>query len=168
MAENQDNNPDRLARRIFDAQPFTRLLGAELTSTDAGNVEVHRRNRPELQQQHGFVHGGVISYLADNVVTFAGGIELGGDAVTAHCTLNFSRPATGAYLVARAQAVSTTRNQAICHCTVYSVHDETERIVAVAQGTVVKAHPPTQPGAGLSVAEPARSERCGRLGPVRR
>lgn len=135
-----DNDLDRLARSVFDAQPFTRLLGAELVSTDGGTVEVRLRNRPELRQQHGFVHGGVISYLADNAVTFAGGIALGGDAVTAHCTTNFSRPATGEYLVARAHAVSATRNQAICHCTVYSVEGEAERIVAVAQGTVVTAH----------------------------
>lgn len=124
---------------MFDAQPFTRLLGAELVSTDGGIVEVRLRNRPELRQQHGFVHGGVISYLADNAVTFAGGIALGGDAVTAHCTVDFARPATGEYLVARAHAVSSTRNQAVCHCTVYSIDGDTERIVAVAQGTVVTA-----------------------------
>lgn len=29
--------------------------------------------RDEHLQQHGFVHGGVISYLADNALTFAGG-----------------------------------------------------------------------------------------------
>ncbi|CCQ16490.1 Phenylacetic acid degradation protein PaaD [Rhodococcus sp. AW25M09] len=137
-----DNDLDRLARAVFAAQPFTRLLGAELISMDGGNVEVRLRIRPELQQQHGFVHGGVISYLADNAVTFAGGIALGGDAVTAHCTVNFSRPASGEYLIARARAVSATRNQAICHSTVYSVDGETERIVAVAQGTVVAAHTP--------------------------
>ncbi|OZF27278.1 PaaI family thioesterase [Rhodococcus sp. 14-2483-1-2] len=137
-----DTSEDDLARRaraIFDAQPFTTLLGAELVSTDSGNVEVRLRNRPELRQQHGFVHGGVISYLADNAVTFAGGIALGGDAVTAHCTVDFARPATGEYLIARAHAISTTRNQAICHCTVYSVDGDSERIVAVAQGTVVTA-----------------------------
>ncbi|WP_415974872.1 PaaI family thioesterase [Rhodococcus sp. 077-4] len=144
-SEGADEDLERLARAVFDAQPFTRLLGAELVSTAGGHVEVRLRNRPELQQQHGFVHGGVISYLADNAVTFAGGIALGGDAVTSHCTVDFSRPATGEFLIARSHAVSTTRNQAICHCTVHSVDGENERVVAVAQGTVVKAHTPRPP-----------------------
>ncbi|RMB75839.1 PaaI family thioesterase [Rhodococcus sp. SBT000017] len=141
-SDTSEQNLARLARAVFDAQPFTRLLGAELISTAGGHVEVRLRNRPELQQQHGFVHGGVISYLADNAVTFAGGVALGGDAVTSQCTVDFARPAKGEYLIARAHAVSVTRSQAVCHCTVHSIDGEKERVVAVAQGTVVKAHTP--------------------------
>ena len=35
-----------------------------------------------LEQQNGFVHGGVISYIADNSIKFTGGLSLGGDALT--------------------------------------------------------------------------------------
>lgn len=71
------------ARSVFDAQPFSRFPGAELLSADARHAEIRVQNRPELHQQHGLVHGGVISYLADNASTFAGGLALGGDALTA-------------------------------------------------------------------------------------
>lgn len=59
-SDTSDQELARLARAVFDAQPFTRLLGAELLSTAGGHVEVRLRNRPELQQQHGFVHGTVV------------------------------------------------------------------------------------------------------------
>lgn len=149
-----------LAQRIFAAQPFSRLLGAELTDAGPGSAEIRVRNRPELRQQHGFVHGGVIGYLADNALTFAGGLALGGDALTAEYKINYARPAVGEVLVARAEAVVTTRRQAVCQCSVFAVDGGEERLVAVAQGTIVAA-PPKEPaeaedGAGES-AESAES-----------
>ncbi|MEV1012028.1 PaaI family thioesterase [Streptomyces sp. NPDC049881] len=127
------------AREIFDAQPFSRLLGAELTAVGPGSAEIRVRNRPELRQQHGFVHGGVLSYLADNALTFAGGLALGGDALTAEYKINYVRPAVGETIVARAEAVVTTRRQAVCQCSVLALRDGAERLVAVAQGTIVAA-----------------------------
>jgi uncharacterized protein (TIGR00369 family) len=125
------------ARSVFDAQPFSRFLGAELLSADAGHAEIRVQNRPELHQQHGFVHGGVISYLADNALTFAGGLALGGDALTAEFKINYGRPALGEAIIARASTSMRTRRQAICQCSVFALHDGTERLVAVAQGTIV-------------------------------
>ncbi|NEA43185.1 PaaI family thioesterase [Streptomyces sp. SID11385] len=134
--------PEEFARQVFEAQPFTRFLGAELVSASPGAAEIRIANRPELRQQHGFVHGGVLSYLADNALTFAGGLALGGDALTAEFKVNYVRPATGPVITARAQAAATTRRQAVCRCEVWSVaEDGTEKLVAVAQGTIVAAGP---------------------------
>ncbi|MFI6344305.1 PaaI family thioesterase [Streptomyces sp. NPDC050560] len=127
------------AHSVFEAQPFSRFLAAELTDVGPDSAEIRVRNRPELQQQHGFLHGGVISYLADNALTFAGGLALGGDALTAEYKINYSRPAIGETAVARAFALTTTRRQAVCQCTVHMLGDGEERLVAVAQGTIVVA-----------------------------
>lgn len=125
------------AQGVFDAQPFSRFLGAELTDAGPDSAEITLRIRPELQQQHGFVHGGVLSYLADNALTFAGGLALGGDALTAEYKINYAKPAVGDTVVARATAVVTTRRQAVCQCSIYVTEGDTERLVAVAQGTIV-------------------------------
>ncbi|QHC27601.1 MULTISPECIES: PaaI family thioesterase [unclassified Streptomyces] len=128
------------AQSIFKAQPFSMFLGAELTSAGPDSAEIRVANRPEIQQQHGFVHGGVLSYLADNALTFAGGLALGGDALTAEYKINYVRPAVGESVVARAKATVTTRRQAVCQCSVYVVSEQgEERLVAVAQGTIVRA-----------------------------
>ncbi|MEV6806930.1 PaaI family thioesterase [Streptomyces sp. NPDC051132] len=131
---------DGLAHSIFQAQPFSRFLGAELVSVGPGSAEIRIANRPEIQQQHGFVHGGVLSYLADNALTFAGGLALGGDALTAEYKINYLRPAVGDLVVARAETTATTRRQAVCVCSVYVVSGESEEhLVAVAQGTIMRA-----------------------------
>lgn len=129
------------AQAIFDAQPFSRFLGAQLTAVGPDSAEIRVANRPELQQQHGFLHGGALSYLADNSLTFAGGIALGGDALTAEYKINYAKPAVGEAFIARATALVTTRRQAVCHCSIYAAQaDGSERLIAVAQGTIVAAN----------------------------
>ena len=60
-------------RNVLASQPFSVLLGAELVDFAPGNAELRIPIRDELKQQHGFVHGGVISYAADNALTYVGG-----------------------------------------------------------------------------------------------
>jgi uncharacterized protein (TIGR00369 family) len=127
------------AQGIFKAQPFSQFLGAELTAVGADSAEISVRNRKELQQQHGFIHGGVLSYLADNSLTFAGGLALGGDALTAEYKINYAKPAVGDTIIARAKAVVTTRRQAVCTCSIFVRNEDEEKLVAVAQGTIVAA-----------------------------
>lgn len=70
------------ARQVVESQPFSRFMAAELLSSGRGNAAIGIPIVEHLKQQHGFVHGGVISYLADNAITFAGGLALGGNALT--------------------------------------------------------------------------------------
>ena len=118
------------------------LLGTELEVFEPGTAVLTLEVREELKQQHGFVHGGVLSYLADNALTYAGGSVLG-DSVTSEFKINYLRPAIGRKLVAKANVLSSGRNQAVCQCNVVAVGDDGERIVAVAQGTITKAGPKT-------------------------
>lgn len=127
----------QFAEQVLSAQPFSRLLGVRLTASGSDHAELTIDVTEDLKQQHGFVHGGVISYLADNAITFAGGLSLDGDALTSEYKINYLRPATGPVLVGRARAASAGSRQAVCRCDVYSVRDEQELLCAIAQGTVV-------------------------------
>ena len=69
------------ARKVLNQQAFSAMLGAQMDSFRPGHAEISLAVAPSLLQQHGFVHGGVLSYLADNALTFAGGSLLG-DCVT--------------------------------------------------------------------------------------
>jgi hypothetical protein len=62
------------AQQVFVSQPFSRFIGAELTASTGDSAELSLTIQHHHLQQHGFVHGGVISYLADNAITFAGGL----------------------------------------------------------------------------------------------
>ncbi|HEU4734597.1 MAG TPA: PaaI family thioesterase [Kofleriaceae bacterium] len=125
------------ARQVFDSQPFSRYIGAQLTDSGPRSAELTIVIVDHLKQQHGFVHGGVISYLADNSITFAGGLALGGNALTSEFKINYLKPAVGSHLVARARATGVGKRQAVCQCEIYAVDGSEEKLCAIAQGTVV-------------------------------
>ncbi len=127
-----------LGRKILASQPFSVLLGAELLALSPGAAEIKVPIGPQLEQQHGFIHGGVICYLADNALTFAGGSVLGPAVVTSEFKINYMRPARGAFLVARASVVHHGRRQAVCRCDVLASSDGIEVLCATAQGTIGK------------------------------
>lgn len=124
-------------RDVLLSQPFSCLLGAELTGLAEGNAELSLLVREELKQNYGFVHGGVLSYLADNCLTFAGATVLG-NCVTSEYKINYVKPAIGKKLVAKATVLSFGLRQAVCECKVYIVDDKENILVAVAQGTIAK------------------------------
>jgi uncharacterized protein (TIGR00369 family) len=124
------------ARGALHAQPFSMLLGAELMHAGSDELTLCLPIRDELRQQHGFVHGGVISYLADNALTFAGALSLGPRVVTGEFKINYLRPAMKGTLIARANVVYAGRHQATCQCSVFVMEGNREKLVAVAQGTV--------------------------------
>ncbi|HSI57639.1 MAG TPA: PaaI family thioesterase [Ideonella sp.] len=145
MAEAVTVSPEaflQMGRDILVKQPFSVLLGAQLAALEPGKVELWLVLRPEHKQQNGFAHGGIVSYLADNALTFAGGTALRVPVVTAEYKLNYVRPATGERLVVRARAESVGRAQAVCRCEVYTVDGGTEKLCALGQGTIAKLGEP--------------------------
>lgn len=126
----------QMGRAVLAMQPFSAMLGTEITRFDAQGTELRLELRPEHLQQHGFAHGGLVSYLADNALTFAGGACLG-DVLTVEYKINYQRPASGTRLIARAQALSSGKRFATCSCSIYA-EDETgtEKLVATALGTI--------------------------------
>jgi uncharacterized protein (TIGR00369 family) len=127
-----------LGKQAMAAQPFSRHIGAELTVFSEGRAELTIPVVEQLEQQNGFVHGGVLSYAADNALTFAGGSVLGPDVVTSEFKINYLRPGTGAWIVARATVLSASKTQAVCRCDIFAVQDEKEKLCAAAQGTISK------------------------------
>jgi len=128
----------KLGKEVLTSQPFSELVGAELIAFSPGHVELTIKITPQLKQQHGFVHGGVISYAADNALTFAGGSVLGPGVVTSEYKINYLRPAIGSELIARATVVYSSKTQAVCRCDLYVLNEGKENLCAVSQGTIAK------------------------------
>jgi len=124
-------------KQILKEQPFSMLLGTELTSFGEGQAELSLTIRDELTQNFGFVHGGVLSYLADNCITFSAASILG-KCVTSEYKINYVRPALGEILIARSTVLASGKKQATCECKVYVVAEQREKLVAVALGTISK------------------------------
>jgi acyl-coenzyme A thioesterase PaaI-like protein len=58
-------------RSSFAKQGFMTTLGATLGSVSPGMVEIVLRPHPAISQQHGFVHGGAVSAIADSAAGYA-------------------------------------------------------------------------------------------------
>jgi uncharacterized protein (TIGR00369 family) len=125
-------------RSVLQSQPFSLMIGAELTVFAEGRAEIRIPINDSLKQQHGFVHGGVISYAADNALTFAGGSMLGAGVVTSEFKINYLRPAMGDCLIARASVIYAGKNQAVCRCDVFCADGQEERLCATSQGTIAR------------------------------
>jgi uncharacterized protein (TIGR00369 family) len=127
-----------MGREILAKQPFSVLLGAELAALSPGKVDLRLVLKPEHLQQNGFAHGGIVSYLADNALTYAGGTAMQVPVVTSEFKINYVRPAVGERLIARASADAVSKTQAVCRCEVFAVKDGAEKLCALAQGTIVR------------------------------
>lgn len=129
----------RFGRDALSRQPFSTMLAARLDVFAPGLAELSVPVVPGLLQQHGFVHGGVLSYLADNALTFAGGSVLG-DSVTSEFKINYLRPAKDAErLLAVATVVGSGKTQAVCRCDIFVLRGDERTLCAAAQGTIRKA-----------------------------
>jgi uncharacterized protein (TIGR00369 family) len=128
----------QMGREVLAQQSFSVLVGAELTALSPGHAELQLVLRDDLKQQNGFAHGGVVSYLADNALTYAGGTAMRVPVVTAEFKINYVRPAQGQRLIARARADSVGKTQSVCRCEVFVLAGGGEQLCALAQGTVVK------------------------------
>jgi uncharacterized protein (TIGR00369 family) len=126
-------------RDVLAKQPFSVTLGAQLDVFEPGSAQLSVPMSQGLLQQDGFVHGGVLSYLADNALTYAGGSVLG-KVLTSEFKINYVRPAKDAdRLVAVATVVGSGKTQAVCRCDIFLERDGERKLCAAAQGTIRKA-----------------------------
>lgn len=124
----------KFAREVLAAQPFSELMGTRVVSFEAHDTRLEVDVTERLLQQHGLVHGGVISYLVDNAVTFAAGCSLGADIVTSAITVDYLRAAVGPTLSARAWVVSHSSSQAVMWCEVTQVLRDDGVLCAIGTG----------------------------------
>ncbi len=136
MHDTQADAMLKMAREVLAAQPFSVLIGAELTEFAPGKATLSVPITNQLKQQYGYVHGGVISYAADNALTFAAGTAFGTNVITSEYKINYAAPAVGECLIARATVIHAGKRQAVCRCDVYAVKDGQESLCATAQGTI--------------------------------
>ena len=127
-------------RASFDRQRAMALLGAQMTAVDPGRVEIALPFRDELTQQHGFVHAGIITAIADSACGYAA-LSLmppGVGVLTIEFKMNLLNPAAGARVVARGRVVKPGRTIMVCTGEVAAEHEDgTDRPVAIMQATMM-------------------------------
>ncbi len=141
MPQFQPRDPgyaDRV-RASFGLQRAMALIGAELAVVEPGFTEIHLANRPEITQQHGYVHGGIVGMIADNAGGFAANTLTAADTsvLTVEYKLNLVAPADGERLVARGEVVKPGRTLIVTRAEVFAVKNEQWTLCAVMQQTIM-------------------------------
>ncbi|WP_019202463.1 PaaI family thioesterase [Tsukamurella sp. 1534] len=136
MSDLQED-PLALAAAVLAAQPFNAVVGARVTAFGDGAAELVLDIEERHRQQFGVVHGGVLAYLADNVLTFAAGSALGPDVLTGGVSVDYLRAARSGRLRAAASVAHHSRSHAVVTGEIWHEPADGEpRLCALARGTV--------------------------------
>jgi len=127
-------------RSTLQSQGFTGLVGAEVVSVEPNVVTMAVNRRPELLQQNGLFHGGVVAYLIDNATTAAAATVIDRatrSVITGEYKINLIAPSTGDRLTCRAEVVKPGRTLTVVEAKVFCRIDGAEKLVAVGLATIV-------------------------------
>ena len=124
---------------IFNSQGAMRLIGARLTEIDEGIAEFELEFRPELSQQNGFFHAGIVGTLVDTAGGCAGATMMapGSNVLTVEFKLNLLAPGDGEKLRARGEIVKSGRTLTVTQGKVWVTKAGTETLCALMQQTLI-------------------------------
>ncbi|MEP6679481.1 MAG: PaaI family thioesterase [Betaproteobacteria bacterium] len=129
-------------RASFARQGAMALIGAELIAIEPGFCAIALTPRPEVSQQHGFVHAGVVSAIVDSAGGYAGYSLFPEDSsvLTVEFKLNLLAPAAGERLVAEGRVIKPGRTLAITQGEVHAERGGKRTLVALMQQTLMVMH----------------------------
>lgn len=126
----------------FEKQNAMHLIKATMPVVNHGSTEIHVPHWEGVEQQHGFVHGGVVGMIADSAAGYAAMTMVSANAsvLTVEYKMNLVAPADGEKLIARGQVVRPGRTLIITKAEVFAVKDGKEILCALMQQTIMVMH----------------------------
>ena len=139
MAESRNPRFEQAVRDSFAAQQLMATIGARLGRVSAGEIEIRVPFRPELTQQHGFLHAGVVTSALDSACGYAAFSLMppGVGVLTVEFKTNFLAAARGEELVARGRVVRAGQTITVCQAEASMVADGAETLVATMLATIM-------------------------------
>jgi uncharacterized protein (TIGR00369 family) len=135
-----DPQYEKRVRESFARQGAMVHLGATMASVEPGRCEVELPFRPELSQQHGYFHAGVVSAIVDSAGGYAALtlFDEGSEVLTVEFKINLIAPADGERLIAEGRVVRSGRTLTVCTGEVRSIRGDTHKTCAIMQQTLMR------------------------------
>jgi len=126
-------------RASFAKQGLMDTLGATLAGVLPGRVEIALVPSSAVSQQHGFVHAGAVSAIADSAAGYAALSLMPMDqgVLTVEFKINLLAPAAGERIVARGKVVKAGRTLTLAQAEVFAQSEGKERLTAVLTATLM-------------------------------
>jgi len=138
------NNPAfaECVRASFAKQHAMDLIHATLPVVEPGLTEIHLPHWSGVEQQHGFVHGGVVGMIADSAAGYAAMTLVSANAsvLTVEYKMNLVAPADGDKLIARGKVVRPGKTLIVTQAEVFAVKNGQEKLCALMQQTIMVMH----------------------------
>ena len=130
----------------FARQNAMALIQATLPVIEHGRTEIHLPHWAGVEQQHGFVHGGVVGMIADSAAGYAAMTVVPETAsvLTVEFKMNLVAPADGEKLIARGKVVRPGKTLIVTQAEVFAVKDGRESLCALMQQTIMVMHGKTE------------------------
>jgi uncharacterized protein (TIGR00369 family) len=126
-------------RASFARQRFMATLGASLERVAPGEVAIAFTHREALTQQHGFLHAGVMTSVADSACGYAALslMEPGAGVLSVEFKVNMLAPAAGERFIATGRVVRAGRTLTVCAGEVTAVRGAETVAVLLMQATMM-------------------------------
>lgn len=126
-------------RASFERQRFMATLGARLTRCEPGLCEIEFDWAEALVQQHGFVHAGATTSIADSAGGYAAYTLMPADAsvLSVEFKVNLLAPAKGQRFLARGRVLRPGRRITVCELEVTAFDDGQARLCLFGLQTVM-------------------------------
>ncbi|MBV8850900.1 MAG: PaaI family thioesterase [Methylobacteriaceae bacterium] len=116
-----------------------RTLGATLVNIAPGVVEIAILSDPAISQQHGFIHAGALSAIADTAAGYAALslMPAGKGVLTTEFKINLVSPAMGDRILARGRVVKAGRTLTLTQTDVFAESGGQQKLVALLTATMM-------------------------------
>jgi len=123
----------------FNQQTVMGLIGAELARVEPGIVEISLPYRADLAQQHGYLHAGIVTTIADSACGYAAYSLMppNSEVLSVEFKVNLLRPAKGQAFSAVAEVVKAGKTLTVVRADVFGVDEDRRELVATMLGTMI-------------------------------
>lgn len=137
--EPRDPLYDARVRASFERQRAMQTIGARLVRVEPGEVELELPFREDLTQQHGFLHAGIVTAIADSACGYAALSLMDRESavLSVEYKVNLLAPAVGERMRAVGRVVKSGRTLMVCTGEVIAVAGGEESVVTLMQGTMM-------------------------------
>jgi uncharacterized protein (TIGR00369 family) len=126
-------------KESFAKQTVMTLIGAELTRVDPGIVEITLPYRADLAQQHGYLHAGIVTTIADSACGYAAFSLMppNSEVLSVEFKVNLLRPAKGQTFIALAEVLKSGKTLTVVRADVFAIDEDRRDLIATMLGTMI-------------------------------
>jgi uncharacterized protein (TIGR00369 family) len=137
-----DQDYEQRVRASFARQAAMATIGATLAAVAPGEVTLELPYRPELTQQHGFLHAGIVTTVMDSACGYAALtlMEPGAGVLSVEFKVNLLAPARGERFRAVGRVVRAGRTVTVVSGELRAIDaaaDGRDTLVAIMTGTMM-------------------------------